>query len=134
LGRQRARSLPRAWHHGLAAEGFDPQCPAPSNFAPAARILDLKARAPAPFSKSVNNKRRCTVRSARCNGHCFRRSTGAALIADWRAKADARVAKAANVLAVAIPCHRILCNDGSLSGYRWGVARKRTLLERETAK
>jgi AraC family transcriptional regulator, regulatory protein of adaptative response / methylated-DNA-[protein]-cysteine methyltransferase len=41
---------------------------------------------------------------------------------------------AANVLAVAIPCHRILCNDGSLSGYRWGVARKRALLERETAK
>jgi 6-O-methylguanine DNA methyltransferase, DNA binding domain len=30
--------------------------------------------------------------------------------------------------------HRILCNDGSLSGYRWGVARKRALLERETAK
>ena len=38
---------------------------------------------------------------------------------------------AANPLAVAIPCHRVLRSDGGLSGYRWGIERKRLLLERE---
>ena len=38
---------------------------------------------------------------------------------------------AANPLAVVVPCHRVVRSDGSLSGYRWGIERKRRLLERE---
>ncbi|MBV7915559.1 MGMT family protein, partial [Yersinia pestis] len=38
---------------------------------------------------------------------------------------------AANILSVDIPCHRVIRQDGALSGYRCGVERKRLLLERE---
>ena len=50
-------------------------------------------------------------------------------------KATRAVARAcaSNPVALAIPCHRVVHNDGSLGGYRWGIARKKALLEREQA-
>jgi len=44
---------------------------------------------------------------------------------------DVGAACAANRLAVAIPCHRVVKANGSISGYRWGVNRKRKLINRE---
>jgi len=57
----------------------------------------------------------------------------AAAIGAPRATRAVAGACAANALAVAIPCHRVVRTDGSLSGYRWGVARKEALLQREAA-
>jgi AraC family transcriptional regulator of adaptative response/methylated-DNA-[protein]-cysteine methyltransferase len=56
-----------------------------------------------------------------------------AIGAPTAARAVAR-ACATNRVSVVIPCHRVVASDGSTSGYRWGVARKKALLERETAK
>ena len=41
---------------------------------------------------------------------------------------------AANPVAVAIPCHRVIGEDGNLKGYRWGSQRKQALLDREAGK
>jgi AraC family transcriptional regulator of adaptative response/methylated-DNA-[protein]-cysteine methyltransferase len=44
---------------------------------------------------------------------------------------DVTEAIGSNAIAILIPCHRVVKKDGSISGYRWGVRRKRALLERE---
>lgn len=57
-----------------------------------------------------------------------------AIAAETGTPGDARDATAAisqNPIAILVPCHRVVKKDGSLSGYRWGAARKRALLQRE---
>jgi AraC family transcriptional regulator of adaptative response/methylated-DNA-[protein]-cysteine methyltransferase len=51
-----------------------------------------------------------------------------------RAVRAAASACAANRIAVLVPCHRVLRRDGGLGGYRWGLERKRTLIDRERAR
>lgn len=55
----------------------------------------------------------------------------AARIGSPREAREVAEACAANILAVVVPCHRVVKKDGSISGYRWGVRRKRALLENE---
>ena len=52
-------------------------------------------------------------------------------VGDPRMSREVAEACASNPLAVAIPCHRVIKKDGSVSGYRWGFNRKRALLKRE---
>jgi AraC family transcriptional regulator of adaptative response/methylated-DNA-[protein]-cysteine methyltransferase len=53
-------------------------------------------------------------------------------IGEPRASRAVAAACAANAIAVAVPCHRVLRSDGSITGYRWGPDRKRRLLARES--
>jgi AraC family transcriptional regulator of adaptative response/methylated-DNA-[protein]-cysteine methyltransferase len=55
----------------------------------------------------------------------------AAMIGQPKAARAVARACATNALAVVVPCHRVVGKSGELSGYRWGVERKRALLERE---
>jgi AraC family transcriptional regulator, regulatory protein of adaptative response / methylated-DNA-[protein]-cysteine methyltransferase len=64
-------------------------------------------------------------------GHTASYGEIARKVGDPRVSREVAEACASNPLAVAIPCHRVIKKDGSLSGYRWGFKRKRALLKRE---
>jgi AraC family transcriptional regulator of adaptative response/methylated-DNA-[protein]-cysteine methyltransferase len=57
----------------------------------------------------------------------------AAMIGNTKAVRAVARSCATNPVSLAVPCHRVVGSDGDLTGYRWGVPRKRTLLERERA-
>ncbi len=66
-------------------------------------------------------------------GHTASYSEIAAALGRPRAVRAVAAACAANKLALLVPCHRVVRNDGALAGYRWGIERKRELLARERA-
>ncbi|MDR3416375.1 MAG: methylated-DNA--[protein]-cysteine S-methyltransferase [Nevskia sp.] len=66
-------------------------------------------------------------------GHTASYGEIAARLGSPRLAREVGAACAANTLAVLVPCHRVLKKDGALSGYRWGTARKRALLQREAS-
>ncbi|MET0292215.1 MAG: bifunctional DNA-binding transcriptional regulator/O6-methylguanine-DNA methyltransferase Ada [Steroidobacteraceae bacterium] len=66
-------------------------------------------------------------------GHTVSYSEVASAIGSPQSVRAVAGACAANNIAVAIPCHRVVRNDGALSGYAWGVQRKEALIERESS-
>ncbi|MEQ8280769.1 MAG: bifunctional DNA-binding transcriptional regulator/O6-methylguanine-DNA methyltransferase Ada [Deltaproteobacteria bacterium] len=93
--------------------------------APASSTLPLDIRGTAFQQKVWTALTRIPVGATRTYAE-----VAAAIGAPKSARAVA-AACAANPLAVLVPCHRVVRADGSLSGYRWGVERKRTLIDRE---
>ncbi|MER8487621.1 methylated-DNA--[protein]-cysteine S-methyltransferase [Mesorhizobium australicum] len=90
--------------------------------------LPLDMRHGTPFQQRVWEALRAIPRGATVTYTALARRLG--MPEGARAVATAC---AANAIALGIPCHRVLRADGSLSGYRWGIERKRVLLEREAA-
>jgi AraC family transcriptional regulator of adaptative response/methylated-DNA-[protein]-cysteine methyltransferase len=87
--------------------------------------LDLDIRGTA-FQRRVWNALRAIPRGEATSYAALARAIGAP-----KAAQAVGAACGANRLAVAIPCHRVVREDGDLAGYRWGLERKRALLSRE---
>jgi AraC family transcriptional regulator of adaptative response/methylated-DNA-[protein]-cysteine methyltransferase len=88
--------------------------------------LDIRATA---FQKKVWD----ALRRIPC-GETRSYSEVATAIGDPKAVRAVARACASNPVAIAVPCHRVVRSDGELAGYRWGVGRKRKLLEQERSK
>jgi AraC family transcriptional regulator of adaptative response/methylated-DNA-[protein]-cysteine methyltransferase len=85
--------------------------------------LDVRATA---FQKKVWDELRRIPR-----GETRSYSEVALAIGDDKAVRAVARACASNPVAIAVPCHRVVRSDGDISGYRWGVERKKKLLEQE---
>jgi AraC family transcriptional regulator of adaptative response/methylated-DNA-[protein]-cysteine methyltransferase len=99
----------------------------PANASAAARTLELDVRGTA-FQRKVWD----ALREIRPGAPVSYKELARAVGSPGAAQAVG-AACGANRLAVAIPCHRVVREDGDLAGYRWGLERKRALLARERA-
>lgn len=121
--------FPRAVFHGGEAE-FEEWVARVVGFVEAPRLgLDL----PLDIRGTAFQERVWQALREIPNGSTASYAEIAARIGAPRAARAVASACAANPLAVAIPCHRVVRRDGALSGYRWGVERKRALLQVEKA-
>ena len=99
-------------------------------------IAQSKSRVSIPPFHLICAGRRMKSKSGRCCAQypwAKRRTTALAAKLGTRDAREVTEAIACNPIAVLVPCHRVIKKDGSISGYRWGVKRKRELLNREKA-
>jgi AraC family transcriptional regulator of adaptative response/methylated-DNA-[protein]-cysteine methyltransferase len=100
------------------------------------RLVDDPSRAPAPslpldVRGTAFQRRVWEALRAIPPGRTLTYAEVAVAIGEPRAVRAVAAACGANRLAVAVPCHRVVATGGALAGYRWGIERKRRLLERE---
>lgn len=123
------KRFPRA-HHEAAEPGFA------AVVAEVVRLVDDPSRAPAPslpldVQGTAFQRRVWEALRAIPPGRTLTYAEVAAAIGEPRAVRAVAAACGANRFAVAVPCHRVVAAGGALAGYRWGVERKRRLLDRE---
>ncbi|MGI4951301.1 MAG: bifunctional DNA-binding transcriptional regulator/O6-methylguanine-DNA methyltransferase Ada [Janthinobacterium lividum] len=112
-----------AWVDQVVAAVDEPHAP-PGGPAPALLPLDIRGTA---FQRRVWSALRAIP-----SGQTRSYTQLAAAVAAPRAVRAVAAACAANPLAVLVPCHRVVGAKGALTGYRWGLARKQALLDRES--
>ena len=93
-------------------------------------MMPILSGAPEACASTLGESSSATVASVTLAATASYGEVAAAIGAPTSHRAVAR-ACAANALAVAIPCHRVIRSDGALAGYRWGIERKRALLAAE---
>jgi AraC family transcriptional regulator of adaptative response/methylated-DNA-[protein]-cysteine methyltransferase len=110
-GQERLTDVIKKVNRAIEEPGFDPAVP-----------LDLRGT---PYEVAVWSMLRAIPVGETTNYGALAAKLGT------RDARDVTEAIAGNPIAVLVPCHRVIKKDGSISGYRWGVKRKRELLARE---